>query len=48
MRTIGVVATPEQFLANLTLATVRLRDAVLGVIDWCADRRVADLGGVVA
>lgn len=40
------VATSEQFLANLTLATHRLRDAMLSVIDWCATRSVSDLGGV--
>ncbi|HEX7095304.1 MAG TPA: hypothetical protein VF183_05440 [Acidimicrobiales bacterium] len=39
------VATPEQFLANLALATERLRDALLAVIDWCAPRTVGDLGG---
>ena len=40
------VATDEQFLANLELATARLRDAVLAVIDWCAPRNVSELGGV--
>jgi nucleoside phosphorylase len=37
--------TSDQFLANLGLATTRLREVVLGVIDWCADRTVAQLGG---
>ena len=32
------VATVEQFLANLDVATARLRDALLAVIDWCAPR----------
>lgn len=41
------VATTEQFLANLELATVRLRDALLAVIDWCAPRTVSELGGVL-
>jgi nucleoside phosphorylase len=38
--------TPEQFFANFTLATSRLRDGLLRVIDWCADRDVAELGGI--
>jgi nucleoside phosphorylase len=38
-------ATDEQFLANLGRATARLRDVMVGVIDWCADRTVAQLGG---
>jgi nucleoside phosphorylase len=40
------VATAEQFLANLELATARLRDALLAVVDWCAPRTVSELGGV--
>jgi hypothetical protein len=36
--------TAEQFFANFALATARLRDAMLGVVDWCAERRVAELG----
>jgi len=39
------VATAEQFTANLALATERLRDALLAVIDWCGPRTVRDLGG---
>lgn len=39
------VATAEQFSANLALATERLRDALLAVIDWCGPRTVRDLGG---
>jgi nucleoside phosphorylase len=42
------VATGEQFLANLELAIARLRDALVRVIDWCAVREVADLGGFKA
>jgi 5'-methylthioadenosine nucleosidase len=38
------VPTVEQFLANFALATARLRDAMLGVVDWCAERRIAELG----
>ena len=40
------VETGEQFLANLALATSRLSEALLAVIDWCAPRSVSDLGGV--
>jgi adenosylhomocysteine nucleosidase/5'-methylthioadenosine nucleosidase len=42
------VATGEQFLANLELAIARLRDALVRVVDWCADREVIDLGGFMA
>ena len=37
--------TPDQFLANLGVATAQLREALLDMIDWCADRTVAELGG---
>jgi nucleoside phosphorylase len=42
------VTTREQFLANLELATSHLRDALVRVVDWCADRRIGDLGGADA
>jgi nucleoside phosphorylase len=38
------IATLDQFMANLALATARLRDALLGVVDWCAERSVGDMG----
>ena len=37
--------TVEQFEANLAMASRRLCDAVIAVIDWCAPRSVDDLGG---
>ena len=37
--------TVEQFEANLAMASHRLCDALVAVIDWCAPRSVADLGG---
>lgn len=37
-------AAQDQFLTNLGLATARLRDVLLGMIDWCTDRTVAQLG----
>lgn len=37
--------TVEQFEANLAMASRRLCDALVAVVDWCAPRSVADLGG---
>ena len=39
--------TVEQFEANLAMAAGRLCDALVAVIDWCAPRSVAELGGPV-
>jgi 5'-methylthioadenosine nucleosidase len=37
--------TAAQFQANLAMASDRLCDALVRVLDWCAPRAVADLGG---
>ncbi|HEV8296967.1 MAG TPA: hypothetical protein VGQ20_06720 [Acidimicrobiales bacterium] len=39
------VDTVEQFTRNLRLATARLCDATLAVLDWCERREVSDSGG---
>jgi nucleoside phosphorylase len=36
-------ATADQFNANLTMASLRLAEKLLQVIDFCAPRMVADL-----
>jgi 5'-methylthioadenosine nucleosidase len=41
------VETAEQFTANLALASRRLCETLLAVLDWCDGRRVGDLGGAV-
>jgi hypothetical protein len=38
------VPTAEQLFVDFALTTARLRDAMLGVVDWCAERRIAELG----
>jgi hypothetical protein len=35
--------TADQFVANLTRATQRLRDTILQVLEFCEDRTIADL-----
>ena len=37
--------TVEQFESNLAMASRRLCDALVAVIDWCAPRSVAEIGG---
>jgi 5'-methylthioadenosine nucleosidase len=41
------VETAEQFTANLALASRRLCDALLAVLDWCDGQDVEDLGGAL-
>lgn len=36
-------ATAEQFTANLKLASGRLAEALIGVVDWCIARELAEL-----
>ena len=36
-------ATAEQFAANFTRASQRLRDTLIHVLEFCEDRTIADL-----